>query len=785
MPQRFPTMRISNYRILYQLIFILIAVALLTALPIFGLLYYSLNGVVNTSKSSMETVKTELDAKGQKANDDLTVALTDVGKKSGTMVADLSEQLMVNLSRAIVGEVGGEFNTSFAASRSLGNAVEGYLAGNPIADRSRSELFSMLQAIVERDDTVYAVWVGFEPNAFDNKDAEFKNKKEMGCDAEGRFLPWIRFIDKKIDTEPLEKVDESEFYTMPRKTGQEFVTDPFVYDGVHLMSVAVPVRFEGKIVGVIGIDVLFDKLDKILASFKAFGGNAILIGGSGCVAWHQNKEMIGEDFAKLPERDGLAAAIKNNQPDTKIVKALEFAGTGGDGKKIFKTVDKELYQVMQPAVFGKSKVPWGIIVSAERAKVMENVTRFSAELKILDDESTKDVNTMIEEVGKANTNAIVQLDNDRNSSLRLAAGITALILVLLLIAAVFIGRSFATPIAHSVAILKTVAEKGDLTVSMPETILGRGDEIGDVGRAAKSVVEDYNRVAGAASHLANGNWAININSKSDRDEMNANLAQMLVKVNTALHEVSDTVGRVSTGAREVSSAANNLSSGAQQSAASLEEITASMAEINGQTKQNAKNATEARDLASVASQAAQGGQKAMDEMMAAMGRITSNSDEIQRVIKVIDDIAFQTNLLALNAAVEAARAGQHGKGFAVVAEEVRNLAARSAKAASETNDLIATSGREIHKGGEIASKTAEVLHQIVDQVKKTTDLVAGIANASNEQAQGVAQVTIGLQQIDSVIQQNTASAEESASAANEMSSMASRLQELIGMFKLR
>jgi methyl-accepting chemotaxis protein len=175
----------------------------------------------------------------------------------------------------------------------------------------------------------------------------------------------------------------------------------------------------------------------------------------------------------------------------------------------------------------------------------------------------------------------------------------------------------------------------------------------------------------------------------------------------------------------------------------------------------------------------------MKNMTEAMEHITANSNEIQRVIKVIDDIAFQTNLLALNAAVEAARAGQHGKGFAVVAEEVRNLASRSAKAARETSDLIAKSSHEIEKGGEVTTHTAEVLNTIVEQVKQTTDLVAGIAVASNEQAQGVNQVTVGLQQIDTVTQQNTAAAEESASAASEMSSMATNLQKLVAQFKLR
>ncbi|MDR0869441.1 MAG: methyl-accepting chemotaxis protein [Planctomycetaceae bacterium] len=357
--------------------------------------------------------------------------------------------------------------------------------------------------------------------------------------------------------------------------------------------------------------------------------------------------------------------------------------------------------------------------------------------------------------------------------------------IISIVAGIVVAKNIVAGLSFAVGSMNRISRDGDLAIDIPAEYKKRRDEIGDLAKALADILGDYQGVDSMANSLADGDWRVKIKSKGDLDTMNQGLAKMVEQVNQTLAQISESVKQVATGSGEVSSAAVSLSSGAQESAASLEEITASMSEISSQTKSNAENAGNARDLAQNATKAASEGQEAMTQMTEAMGRITKNSEEIQRVIKVIDDIAFQTNLLALNAAVEAARAGQHGKGFAVVAEEVRNLAARSAKAAKETADLIATSGKEIQQGGGVATHTSEVLNTIVEQIKQTTDLVAGIAVASNEQAQGVNQVTVGLQQIDSVTQQNTEAAEESASAANEMSGLATNLQEMVARFKLR
>ena len=236
--------------------------------------------------------------------------------------------------------------------------------------------------------------------------------------------------------------------------------------------------------------------------------------------------------------------------------------------------------------------------------------------------------------------------------------------------------------------------------------------------------------------------------------------------------LDDGSNQVVAAASEVASASQTLAEGSSEQASSLEETGASLEEMSSMTKRNSDNARRANELAKEARTAADKGVQDMQTMAASMAAIKSSSDDIAKIIKTIDEIAFQTNILALNAAVEAARAGEAGMGFAVVADEVRNLAQRCAQAAKETAGKIEGAIVKTGQGVDITSKVALVLNEIVVKVRQVDDLVTEVAGASGEQTNGIAQINVAVGQMDKVTQSNAATAEESAAAAEELNAQA-------------
>jgi methyl-accepting chemotaxis protein len=406
----------------------------------------------------------------------------------------------------------------------------------------------------------------------------------------------------------------------------------------------------------------------------------------------------------------------------------------------------------------------------------------------------EDVLTLIENTSEYNESLASALDK---SSDQIALGVLILQIAVIVIAvsaaiivALSTAKSISTPIGYVTKILKEIGTKGRTSFTEAEWAIQKKlasgtDESAEMAGYLGNVAEALNGIAGLLDRISDGDLTIEHKAMSEDDVISTAIIKMIDSLNSMFRDINQASEQVTLGAGQISDASQHLAEGSTEQAATVEELSASIQDISEKTKQNAESADEASHMSVAVKQNAEKGADQMSQMTDAVSEINQASQDISKVIKVIDDIAFQTNILALNAAVEAARAGEAGKGFAVVADEVRNLASKSAAAAKETGVLIENSMKKAELGSTIAAETAESLAEIVEGINKSTDLIAEIAESSKQQSMAISQINDGIMQVSEVVQKNSATAEECAASAEELNAQSAVLTENVAKFQLR
>ncbi|MBD9373374.1 methyl-accepting chemotaxis protein [Rhizobium sp. ARZ01] len=673
-----------------------------------------------------------------------------------------------------------------AAQTSAANVETYFASAKALSQNLRSSLYAMKEAgVPSREgadallhklmvDNPFALGVstGWEPNAFDGKDAEYANKP--GHDATGRYIPYFPRSGDAIAHEALVDYDKEgagDYYQVPKRTGKELLAEPYSYSingkDVLMSSFMVPLALDGKFVGVAGVDLALNSLAADMAKLKPLGdGFVALFSQNGAVVSHPDTSLLGKALKDSGLDVSAWEALMKNPGE-----AFDLSdGSGADNiavavpvKLLEGTTWYSVVSVPQATLFAHltSLAITSIIIIAIAAGLLVAIgwmlsARFRKRLE--------KVISATGEIARGGTNIDLSESSSKDEIGEMA-------------------RSLQVLHDASVAKLRLEAEAEENRALSDQERRQRAEEAAERERQTQLAVT---ALANGLQKLADGDMTHRINTafNGSLDQIRHDFNASVEKLQEALQSVGTNAQVIRAGTEEIRTASDALATRTEQQAASVEETAAALEEITTSLKDATRRAEDAGQLVDRTRAGAERSGDIVKKAVLAMSSIETSSREISNIIGVIDEIAFQTNLLALNAGVEAARAGDAGKGFAVVAQEVRELAQRSANAAKEIKALITKSGEQVNTGVALVGETGTALEEIVGQVQEINQHVAAIVRSAREQSTGLNEISSAVNNIDQGTQKNAAMVEEQTAASHTLASEVSSLNALLAQFQL-